>query len=205
MAGAPKVFIVDDDELIRDTVVWLMQSVGLEAVAFGDAAAFLSALSPETRGCLILDLRMPGMGGLRLQAELEDRGVELPIIFHTAHGDVPAAVRAMKHGAVDFMEKPFNNQDLIDTVQQALSKTPGRGKQTEGAEIDREILKSPTAREREVLSLLVSGHTNKEISAALEISIKTVEFHRANIMRKTGVNSLSDLIRKTAQVTLVTP
>lgn len=205
MAKADQVFVVDDDEMVRETVTWLLESVGLTAATFSSAQEFLEAISPQSRGCVILDLRMPKMGGLQLQAELMARGVHLPIIFLTGHGDISAAVRAMKQGAVDFVEKPFSNEALIEIVQKALREEREGGKDIPSdAEIDAEWA-DLTPREREVLQLLVSGHTNKEVSALLKISIKTVEYHRSNIMKKTGATSLSHLVRKTAQITLVTP
>ena len=201
MNGAPEVFVVDDDQSVRDAVDWLMGTVGIRTRGFAGAKEFLAACVPEMRGCAIIDLRMPEMGGLELQSELRARNLNLQVIILTAHGDVSAAVRAMKNGAVDFIEKPFSNQLLIDTVQHALSRAA-----VDGGEVpeERADISDMTPREREVLRLLVSGHTNKEVSRELGISVKTVEYHRANVMRKTDSTSLSDLVRKTAQVTLAT-
>lgn len=193
--GEPTVFIVDDDPGVRDAIGLLLRSVGLPFRGFSSAHEFLEAYSPSMAGCLILDVRMPGMGGLDLQNHLQELGSILPIIFITAHGDVPMAVNAVKAGAMDFVEKPFRDQALLDKVQEALALNARlRDADEELAEL-RERLESLTPREREVMELVVDGKANKNIARALGISQRTVEIHRARVMEKMGVRSVSLLVQ----------
>ncbi len=189
------VFVVDDDRAMRDSLRWLLESVGLTVRTYPTAADFLREYEPSQPGCLVLDVRMPGMSGLDLQAELVRRGAGLPTIVVTGHAEVPMAVRAVKAGAVDFIEKPFSDQLLLDRVRQALEID----RQEREIRLRREEacrrLEALTAREREVLSLVVAGKANKEIAADLGLSPKTVEVHRAHVMSKMAVDSLAELIR----------
>lgn len=188
------VFVVDDDEAVRGGLRVLLQSVGLGVETYASAQEFLAAYSPDQPGCLVLDIRMPGMGGLDLQQELARRGIELPIIFLTGHADVPAAVRALKAGAMDFMEKPFNGQALLDLIQQAIRRDVGaRHKSAAESDAARRVA-ALTAREREVVELMVAGNANKVIAGDLSISERTVEFHRSRIMKKMHARSLAELI-----------
>ena len=194
------VFIVDDDEAVRDSLSWLMQSVGLNTQTFPSADAFLKEFGEDRPGCLLLDIRMPGMSGLELQNELNERGFRLPLIVISGHADVPMAVRALKAGAFDFVEKPFNDQLLLDTVQRAIEQD--REQRESHAETDewRARLETLTPREHEVLELVVAGAPNKQISSELGVSLKTVEAHRARVMDKLQAESLSQLVRMTLTV-----
>lgn len=194
------VFIIDDDEAVRDSLSWLMKSAGLHAETFDSADAFLDGYKEHRPGCLILDIRMPGMNGLELQAELKRRDFRLPIIVISGHADVPMAVRALKAGAFDFIEKPFNDELLLDLVQRALEQY--RKQREDMAETDawRARIASLTPREREVLDLVVEGASNKQISAELGVSLKTVEAHRAKVMDKLQAESLSHLVRMAVSV-----
>lgn len=195
MAEQSTVFIVDDDEAVRDSLSWLMRSAGLQAQTFDSADAFLQGYGEDRPGCLILDIRMPGMSGLELQSRLSERGFRLPIVIISGHADVPMAVRALKAGAFDFIEKPFNDELLLDLVQRALEQD--RERRRDRAEMDelRERMESLTPREREVLELVVAGAANKTISSELGVSPKTVEAHRARVMEKLQAESLSHLVR----------
>lgn len=201
MSEVSTVFIVDDDEAVRDSLSWLMQSVGLETETYDSADAFLQGDTDERAGCLILDIRMPGMSGLELQSVLKERGFRLPLIVISGHADVPMAVRALKAGAFDFIEKPFNDQLLLDIVQRAIEQD--RQQRESQAQLDewRARLESLTPREREVLDLVVGGAANKVISSELGVSLKTVEAHRARVMDKLKADSLSQLVRMTLTVT----
>lgn len=191
----PTVFIVDDDDAVRDSLSWLMRSVGLAAESFGSAQAFLDACDPERPGCLVLDIRMPGMSGLDLQEKLHQRHIQLPIIIISGHADVPMAVRALKAGAFDFIEKPFNDQLLLDCVQRAIEKDLERRRElAEQADVATR-LEQLTPREREVLELVVHGAPNKIISRELGVSLKTVEAHRARVMDKLQAGSAAELVR----------
>jgi len=192
---APTVFVVDDDEGVRNSLRFLLKSVGLQAQALASASEFLDTYQPSQRGCLVLDVRMPGMSGLELQQQLNLRGAVIPVIFITGHGDVPMAVEAMQQGAFDFLQKPFRDQDLIDRIQRALERD-GRNR----AALDqhtriRERLDSLTPREREVLALMTRGKPNKIMAAELGVSQRTVEIHRARVMEKSGAASLAQLVR----------
>ncbi len=189
------VFIVDDDDAVRDALLELLASVGIAAQGFPSAADFLGRFDPALSGCLVLDIRMPGMSGMELHARLRELGSHLPVIFITGHGDVPMAVEAMKNGAVEFIQKPFRDQQLLDCIQGALD-TAARERQRLGQR-DRveSALNALTAREREILDYIVDGHANKVIALELDISQRTVENHRASILRKMRVRSTPALIR----------
>ena len=193
----PTVFVVDDDRAMRESLSWLLDSVGLRVRSYATAADFLAEHDPAQPGCLVLDVRMPGMSGLDLQAELARRGVELPTIVITGHAEVSMAVRAVKAGAIDFIEKPFSDQLLLDRVRQALEVDLEAREVRRRREDARRRLATLTAREREVLNLVVAGKANKEIASALGVSPKTVEVHRAHVMSKMCVDSLAELIRIT--------
>jgi len=189
------VFIVDDDEAVRNSLRLLVKSVGLPASTANSAQEFLASYDPAHAGCLVLDVRMPGMSGIELQQQLNQRGAVIPVIFITGHGDIPMAVEAMQQGAFDFLQKPFRDQDLIDRIQRALEKDRlSREELTQRSRI-RERRESLTPREREVLDLVTSGKPNKIMAADLGLSQRTVEIHRARVMEKMGASSLAQLVR----------
>ena len=191
----PTVFVVDDDPGIRDSVTWLFQSVGLPVETYGSAQKFLDTYVPSRPGCLILDVRLPGMGGLDLLEALRRRGATLPVIVVTAFGEVHSAVRAMKGGAIDVMEKPTRDQVLLDRVQQAL-ELDRRTRATLASRAEAAARYARLSkRELEVLGLIIAGKANKVIATDLKLSPKTVEAHRAAIMRKLGVHSIAELVR----------
>lgn len=189
------VFVVDDDEGVRDGLSMLLSTVGQPCQSFASAAEFLDQYDPASRGCLVLDIRMPRMSGLELQSELNSRGSDLPIIFITGHGDIPMAVEAMRRGALDFIRKPFREQDLLDRINEALDvEMVRRKKALEISEIiDR--INSLTERERVVFEQVAEGKMNKVVGFDLGISERTVEVHRANVMKKLNVRTLAELIR----------
>jgi len=192
---AALVFIVDDDDAVRNSIRLLMKSLGLATRPLSTAQEFLATYDPQQPGCLILDVRMPGMSGLELQQQLNVRGAIIPVIFITGHGDVPMAVEAMQQGAFDFLQKPFRDQDLIERVQRALAKDQSnRVELSEKAKV-RERFDSLTPREREVLALVTSGKANKVMAADLNVSQRTVEIHRARVMEKMHASSLAQLVR----------
>ena len=192
---APTVFIVDDDEGVRNSLRFLLKSVGLATRTQSSAQEFLDTYKQAQPGCLVLDVRMPGMSGLELQQQLNLRGATIPVIFITGHGDIPMAVEAMQHGAFDFLQKPFRDQDLIDRIQRALERdTRSRKALTQHTKI-RERIASLTPREREVLTLMTQGKPNKVMAAELGVSQRTVEIHRARVMEKSGAASLAQLVR----------
>lgn len=191
----PQVFVVDDDEAVRSSLRMLIRSVGMQAQAFATAQEFLRLYDLRQPGCLLLDVRMPGMSGLELQQELNRRGATIPVIFITGHGDVPMAVEAMQHGAFDFLQKPFRDQDLLDRVQRAMVQD---GESRAGLAMRAEIkarMASLTPRESEVLRLVTSGKANKVVGAELGVSQRTVEIHRAHVMEKMQARSLAELVR----------
>jgi two-component system, LuxR family, response regulator FixJ len=194
------IFIVDDDAAVRDALKLLLRSVGQAVETFGSAQEFLDAYSEDRAGCLVLDIRMPGMSGLELQQKLNEKHSILPIIFITGHGDVPMAVEAMQAGAVDFIQKPFRDQDLIDRINQALEKdNSNRAALGERNDI-RKRLETLTPREREVLDLVVHGKANKVIAGDLKLSQRTVEIHRARVMEKMQASSLAHLVRMVLEI-----
>jgi len=189
------VFLVDDDDAVRDSVSLLMRSAGLRTRQFDSASAFLEGYDRDQPGCLLLDVRMPGMSGLELQKELNKRNHTLPIVFISAHGDIPMAVEAVRRGAVDFIQKPFDDLELLSKVKQALASSEQRfAEETERLEICRRTA-SLTAREREVMSQVVKGKANKVIASDLGVSQRTVEIHRARVMEKMQAASLAQLVR----------
>ena len=189
------VFVVDDDDAVRDSLAVLFESVGLEAEAYANATAFLESYDPERSGCLVLDLRMPGMSGLDLQRRLNEVNAILPVIFITGHGDVSVAVRAMRAGAVDFLQKPFDEQDLLDRVHQALEKDSRHRAELKEKGAIAERIRSLTPREKEVMALVVEGLANKQAAGRLGVSQRTVEIHRARVMEKMQASSLAHLVR----------
>lgn len=194
----PTVYIVDDDPDMRDSLRWLLRSVGLRSVVFSSAEEFLRA-DPAGSGpsCLVSDVRMPGTSGLDLFEAMAARGHAIPVIFITAFADVPMAVRAMKSGAAEFIEKPFNGQVLLEKVQQALREDRARREREVAAENLRTRMASLTGKEREVLALIQEGRANKEIAALLELTPRAIEMRRASLMRKLGAGSLPELLRLT--------
>lgn len=191
----PTVYIVDDDQAIRHAMGLLLKSVGVKHDLFSTGDEFLSAYCPEWAGCLVLDIRMPGLGGLELQDKLLDAGSTLPVIFITGHGDVPMAVEAMRKGAVDFIQKPFRDQELLDRVREALETDQVRRAAHEQSSEVRERMDTLTKREHEVMELVVTGKPNKVIAYELDVSQRTVEIHRARVMEKMRARSLADLVR----------
>jgi len=194
---APVISVVDDDAGARSSLRLLLKSLGLAATAYDCAASFLAAYDPAQPGCLLLDIRMPGMSGLELQQVLNQRGITAPIVFLTGHGDVPMAVEAMQHGAFDFLQKPFRDQDLLDRVQRALAKDRSIREEQRGHECIRQRLDSLTGREHDVLGLVATGAPNKVIAHRLGISQRTVEIHRARVMEKMSADSLAALVHMT--------
>lgn len=191
----PTVFIIDDDEAMRDSLGLLMRSVGINYETYSNAQSFLENYEESRSGCLLLDIRMPGMSGLDLQQKLQEMDAELPILFITGHGDVPMAVEAMKKGAVDFFQKPFRDQALLDRISQVMAQlNDNQKKQAERQQI-RSRLERLTARENEILNLVVQGVGNKVIAADLGISQRTVELHRAHVMQKMQADSLAQLVQ----------
>jgi FixJ family two-component response regulator len=194
------VYVVDDDSSVREAIKSLIRSVGLRVETFGTAQEFLKSARPDAPGCVVLDVRLPGLSGLDLQRELAANGINLPVIFITGHGDIPMSVRAMKAGALEFLTKPFRDQDLLDAIQQALERDRGaRQQRSETAEL-RERFDSLTAREREVMSLVVSGLLNKQIAGELGTSEVTIKIHRSQVMKKMGAGSLAELVRMTEKL-----
>ncbi len=194
------VFVVDDDLSVREAIESLIRSVGLRVETFETAQEFLRSTRPDAPGCVVLDVRLPGLSGLDLQRELAAHGINLPVIFITGHGDIPMSVRAMKAGALEFLTKPFRDQDLLDAIQQALERDlSARQQRTETAEL-RERFDSLTSREREVIGLVVSGLLNKQIAGELGTSEVTIKIHRSQVMKKMGAGSLAELVRMTEKL-----
>lgn len=196
----PMVHVVDDDAAARCSLRLLLKSLGLAATAYESAAAFLAAYDEEQPGCLLLDVRMPGMSGVDLQHQLNRQGAIIPVVFVTGHGDVAMAVEAMQHGAFDFLQKPFRDEELLDRVQRALARDRANRAQLRGHEEIRQRLDSITAREHDVLELVVGGAANKVIAYRLGISQRTVEIHRARVMEKMNATSLAHLVQMTLAV-----
>jgi two-component system, LuxR family, response regulator FixJ len=195
MINHPTVFIVDDDQAIRNSLKWLIESVSMQVETFDSADAFINAYYPGRSGCLLLDVRMPGMSGLELQEYLSSHQIAIPVIIITGHADVPMAVRAMKAGAVDFIEKPFNDELLLESIRHALLlDEKQRDMQSQRAEIATRLARL-TPREHEVMVMVTDGRANKEIATSLGVSAKTVEAHRARVMEKMEAGSLAELVR----------
>ena len=195
-AREPSVFIVEDDESMRRALGNLFQSVGLRVELFASASEMLRSKLPEVASCLVLDVRLPGLSGLDFQAELAKANIHIPIIFMTGHGDIPMTVRAMKGGAVDFLTKPFRDQDMLDAVTVAIERDRKRREADEIVASVQTHFETLTPREREILSLVSSGLMNKQIAAELGLAEITVKIHRGHIMKKMGAKSLADLVRK---------
>lgn len=200
MSQEPCVYVVDDDEAVRSGLRMLLSSCGLRSEAHASALAFLDAVDPARPGCLLLDVRMPGMSGLELQEKLQQKGVLLPVIVLTGHGDVPMAVRAMKRGAFDFIQKPFNDQYLLDRINEALALDLHERRRREQQAVLRERMERLSPRERDVLDRLVLGQANKVIAVELGISERTVELHRAHVMEKMQLRSVAQLVQAVAEL-----
>jgi RNA polymerase sigma factor (sigma-70 family) len=191
----PIVFVVDDDASIRDALKSLIRSVGLKVELFGSPREFLQGKRPDAPSCLVLDVRLPGESGLDLQRELADANISIPIIFITGHGDIPMSVRAMKAGAVEFLTKPFRDQDLLDAIKVGLERDQTRRQREAETAMLRARLETLTPREREVLPLVVSGLLNKQVAAEIGTTEATVKVHRSQLMKKLGAESLPELVR----------
>jgi len=198
----PTVFVVDDDQATRKSLRWLVETLGVPVQTFHSGASFLDSYDPAQPGCLVLDVMMGGgMSGLELQKELNERQIEIPVIVLTGYGDVPTAVRALKNGAVEFLEKPFDGEVLLEQVRRALSIDALRRRERDANEVVRQRLLKLTPREGEILNLVVDGLSSKEIATQLEVSFKTVEAHRAKIMRKMQANGVAQLVRMVVTTT----
>jgi FixJ family two-component response regulator len=195
MEEEPLVHVVDDDEAMRDSLQWLLEGNGHRVRTHPDAGSFLACVDPSSDGCVLLDVRMPGMSGLELFEELRRRELPLPVIFVTGHGDIPMAVRMLRKGAVDFLEKPFSDAQLLGCIEEALARSRIlRERRGRRSEIERRF-ETLSQREREVLALIVAGRLNKQVADELGISIKTVEVYRARVMEKMGCDSLAELVQ----------
>lgn len=190
----PIVYVIDDDQDICNSLTWLLDSVQLESKTFNSATEFLGYQRPHTPACLILDIRMRGMGGLQLQQQLNQQKISMPIIFMTGHGDIPMSVNAMKAGAFDFLEKPFNPQHMLNQIQSCLQQAELDFLQAEKRELQKSKLKSLSPRENEIINLLVDGLSSKHIAQMLNISHKTVEIHRTHIRQKLGTESIAQIV-----------
>lgn len=198
------VYVVDDDQGMLDSTVWLFESVGLKAQPFTSGQAFLDACDPAAPACVLLDVRMPGMGGLAVQEAMRAKGIDLPVIFVSGHADVPIVVRAFRGGALDFIEKPYNEQLLLDSVQRALSRQPVKATQRAQDEV-KARLGSLTPRERDILLPLVQGFSNREIAGQLGVSVKTVDLYRSRVMKRMQATSLPALVGMAIGTGLVEP
>ena len=194
-SGQPIVFVVDDDPLVRGSVSSLLRSVGLQTRVFGSASEFLQEKRPALPSCLVLDVRLPGVSGLDFQAELSSRNIQIPIIFMTGLGDIPMTVRAMKAGAVEFLTKPFREQDMLDAVKLALERDQGRIESEKVSSGLKSNFATLTPREQEIMALVASGLMNKQVAGKVGLSEITVKVHRGRIMQKMGARSLADLVR----------
>ena len=198
------VFVIDDDASMRNAVSRLLNAVGLTVQTFASAREFLGESLPDVPGCAVLDVRLPGLSGLDLQREMVERGIHIPVIFITGHGDIPMSVQAMKAGAVEFLTKPFRDQDLLDAVRSGIQlDRQGRKARAELAEL-RDGLRQLTPREREVMSLVVAGLLNKQIALRLGTSEKTIKIHRGHVMQKMRADSLADLVRMSQKLGIET-
>ena len=201
----PTVFVVDDDASLREAVAGLLRSVGHRPILFGSAQEFLASPKVDAPSCLVLDVRMPGLGGLDCQRRLSEAGIHIPVIFMSGHGDIPMTVRVMKAGAVDFLTKPFQDQDLLDAVNEALDRDRSRRADEQESAGLRERFDSLTNREREVMAWVVTGRLNKQIAGHLGTSEITVKVHRSHVMRKMMADSIADLVRMAGRLGLALP
>lgn len=200
MSSSPTAFVVDDDPGVRKSLTWLLESVQVRVETFASGKDFLEALDPERAGCVVLDLRMPGWSGLDVYEKLTARGVTLPVIILTGFGDVPVAVRALKSGVFDFLEKTVSQHQLLERIQAAMAKDVQDRRERVERDSIRRRLESLTSRQREILSLVASGETSKDIAARLVLSLSTVEGHRASILKKLQASGVADLVRMVAAV-----
>jgi FixJ family two-component response regulator len=191
----PAVFVVDDDASVREALDGLFRSIGLQAKTFGSAAEFLQNKLPDAPSCLVLDVRLPGLSGIDFQTELAAAGLHIPIIFMTGYGDIPMTVKAMKAGAVEFLPKPFRDQDMLDAVQQALERDRERRERNSGLDKLKSSFDTLTPREQEVMGLVTAGLMNKQVAGEIGVSEITAKVHRGSIMRKMGAKSLAELVR----------
>jgi FixJ family two-component response regulator len=194
-SDAPCIYVVDDDQSVREALGGLFRSVGYRVQLFGSTAEFMKVQPVNTSCCLVLDVRLPGVSGLELQNHLNREEIHIPIIFMTGHGDIPMSVRAMKAGAIDFLSKPFRDQDMLDAVAHALDTDRKRRYADQSVSAVRAAFESLTAREREVMQLVTSGLMNKQVAGKLDLSEITVKIHRGNVMKKMAAQSLADLVR----------